>query len=315
MKILFITATNLGDTVLSMGALDELIRRYPHARFTIACGPAVTELFKSIPQVEKIIPMVKGPFVSHWRHLARQTLRHKWDVVVDLRNSILSRLYICKKIHVWNKQQDTLHKVEQIAQVIGAAPAPAPRLWYSASDHTDAKNIIPERQKTLIIGPTAKWPGKIWPAENYAALAKALTAKDSALFGAKIAVIAATGEEKQGYALYDQLDADIRIDLIAKCPLSVVSAILSRATLYIGNDSGLTHLAAASGCKTLALFGPGWPQLYRPWGPHAAFVATPENAEELLAPYKADLNAVTSSLMRSLTVDAAKIAAEKLLTA
>ena len=57
--------------------------------------------------------------------------------------------------------------------------------------------------------------------------------------------------------------------------LLVVAAVLARATLYIGNDSGLTHIAAAVDVPTLALFGPTNPQHYGPWSPHARVVDAP----------------------------------------
>ena len=63
---------------------------------------------------------------------------------------------------------------------------------------------------------------------------------------------------------------------------------------------------------TLGLFGPSWPQLYRPWGPRAAFVSTPENYVELTSYPGYDPDAVTQSLMGSLTVDAAEKAAREL---
>ena len=91
-KILFITSTRLGDGVLSTGALDHFIRRYPEARITVAYGGLVEGIFAAAPGVERVIVLKKEPYLGHWRKLARETLGMKWDVVVDLRNSLLSRL-------------------------------------------------------------------------------------------------------------------------------------------------------------------------------------------------------------------------------
>ena len=49
MNILFISATRVGDAVLSMGLLDHLIRDHPDARVTVACGPAAAPLFDAVP--------------------------------------------------------------------------------------------------------------------------------------------------------------------------------------------------------------------------------------------------------------------------
>ncbi|MHB8528837.1 MAG: glycosyltransferase family 9 protein, partial [Caulobacteraceae bacterium] len=54
-----------------------------------------------------------------------------------------------------------------------------------------------------------------------------------------------------------------------------------RARLFIGNDSGLMHLAAASGTPTLGLFGPSDEALYAPWGPLARVARGPRTFEEI----------------------------------
>src|SRR5690606_15160094 len=104
--------------------------------------------------------------------------------------------------------------------------------------------------------------------------------------GWRVAVFAAPGEERQGRAVYDALPDDRRIDLIAKTSPLEAAAALARCDFYVGNDSGLTHAAAAVGVPTLALFGVGFPELYRPWGAHAAYVSTPESREELISAYR-----------------------------
>jgi ADP-heptose:LPS heptosyltransferase len=58
------------------------------------------------------------------------------------------------------------------------------------------------------------------------------------------------------------------IDLVGRVDLVTLHAALGHARLYIGNDSGLMHLAAASGAPTLGLFGPSDERLYGPWGPN-----------------------------------------------
>ena len=86
---------------------------------------------------------------------------------------------------------------------------------------------------------------------------------------------------------------------------------MARCAMYIGNDSGLMHLAAASGTPTLGLFGPSPEQRYHPWGKNAAFTRTRESHSELVeAPGFDHRNQTT--LMDSLTVDAAVQAAEDL---
>src|SRR5690606_941321 len=61
---------------------------------------------------------------------------------------------------------------------------------------------------------------------------------------------------------------DRLIDLVGKVDPLTAYACLKRARLFIGNDSGVMHLAAAAGSPTLGLFGPSDETLYAPWGPH-----------------------------------------------
>ena len=80
---------------------------------------------------------------------------------------------------------------------------------------------------------------------------------------------------------------------------------------FVGNDSGLMHIAAASGVPTLGLFGPSREKHYAPWGDHTAVVRTKLSYDELVG--GSDYNPVTTrSLMESLSVDAVEDAAVKL---
>jgi ADP-heptose:LPS heptosyltransferase len=63
----------------------------------------------------------------------------------------------------------------------------------------------------------------------------------------------------------------------------VLAAVLARAGLYVGNDSGVSHLAAAAGCPTVALFGPTDPALWSPVGPRVRAIRSRTGAMDGLA--------------------------------
>lgn len=282
MKILFITATRLGDGVLSTGLLGHLIRTYPNAKITVACGPLVAGIFAATPNIERVIPLKKEPYAGHWLTLAQQTFWEKWDIIVDLRNSLLSRILRADKKYIWGKTQKKQHKVEQLADVLSVSPPPAPQFWFNEQLLKDGEKLIPPGSPVLAIGPSAKTPMKTWPAERFVELAKRLTKETGPFHGARLAIFAAPGEEEPARAVLDSVPAAHRIDLIAKTTPLQAAAALSRCTFYIGNDSGLMHTAAAVGIPTLGLFGPSWPYLYRPWGKNTAYVTTPETCAELI---------------------------------
>ena len=71
-----------------------------------------------------------------------------------------------------------------------------------------------------------------------------------------------------------------RIDLVG-AGIDEVGACFARIRLYIGNDSGLMHLAAAAGAPTIGLFGPTEDAIYSPWGPNSVTVRVPYSLEEI----------------------------------
>lgn len=315
MKVLFITSNRLGDGVLSTALADYIARSHPNVKFTVACGALVAPIFEGLPGRESTFILKKRKHHGHWRDLWRESIGTKWDLVVDLRDSAVSRLLFTRKAVRFGRHiNKDCHKVEQIAQVMGLRDSPpAPCLWLTAAQNEAADHFISKGTGPVLgIGPTANWIGKIWPAERFAETIAALTAKDGKLAGARVAVFAAPGEEEIARQVLETVPKDSQIDVIAKAGTGEAAAILARCALYIGNDSGLMHCAAASGIPTLGLFGPTRDDWYRPWGDHAAFVRTKESFTELTGAPDFDVKK-TGSLMGALeTVDVIK-AAERLL--
>lgn len=325
MNVLFITSSRLGDAVLSMGLLDHIIRTRPGARITVVCGGLPASLFEGVPSLERIVVMKKQSWHRHWFSLWRQTVGTKWDMVVDLRDSAVSRLVRARERYIHTVSIDrNLHKVEQNAAVMRLDYVPGPRLWVTETQNINAQALLfsnpphlnhPPSGRgdgreggvatppILAIGPTANWPGKMWPAENFIELIKRITAADGMLPNVRVAVFAAPGEEEAARKVLSSVPVERQIDMIAKCDPGTAAAALSLCTLYVGNDSGLMHCAAAAGIPTLGLFGPSWPHLYRPWGSRAAYVSTPEDYAALTSYEGYDPTKVTDSLMQSLKVN------------
>lgn len=303
MKILFITSSRLGDAVLSTGLLDHMIRTYPGARITVACGPLATTIFEGVPGLERIIPLKKQKHNRHWIELWREVWPTRWDIVVDLRNSAVSRLIRAKSRYIFSSRVDqSLHKVQQNAAVMRLADVPSPVLWPTQAQQQKASELVPSGGPVLGVGPTANWAGKTWPVERFIELVSALTADDGILPHARVAVFAAPGEEAAALQVLESVPEHRRIDVIAKADPGTVAAALARCDFYVGNDSGLMHCAAAAGVPTFGLFGPSWPHLYRPWGKRVAYASTPQNYDQLINFPGFDSKTV-GSLMTSLSVD------------
>ncbi|HLI22150.1 MAG TPA: glycosyltransferase family 9 protein, partial [Stellaceae bacterium] len=85
MRLLFVTATRIGDAVLSTGVLSRLLDRFPGARVTVAAGRDAAPIFADLPGLERIISIEKRAWRLHWLGLYRAVAGKRWDVVVDLR--------------------------------------------------------------------------------------------------------------------------------------------------------------------------------------------------------------------------------------
>lgn len=281
MKVLFITSSRIGDAVLSTGLLDYISEKHPDAKVTIACAPLVVSLFEGYPNLERIISVKKQKHNKHWLDVWKQVFQVKWDMVVDLRNSAVSRLVRAKKRYIFGRHIDSgLHKVEQNAAVMGLTETPAPKLWFTDTQKKNAESLIPKDGPILGVGPTANWLAKTWPSENFIEIIKFMTSEDRLMLGARVAVFAAPGEEESAYEVLNSIPGEGRLDVIAKTDPGTAAAAIARCNFYIGNDSGLMHCAAAAGVPTLGLFGPSWPHLYRPW--NGDYIATPETFAELI---------------------------------
>jgi ADP-heptose:LPS heptosyltransferase len=310
MTILFITSTRVGDAILSSGLLAHLIERHPGARVTVACGPQAAPLFEAVPGLEHLWVLDKMAFSLHWPALWAKAAGRCWGVLVDLRGSPMFFTLAARRRYRLRPAPDT-HRVRQLAAVLGLADdPPGPRVWCDDDRRQTARRLIPGGPPVLALGPTANWRAKTWRAERFAELVQRLTGPQGLLPGGRIAVFARDDERPSALALIQSIPADRCIDLVGRVDLLTAYACFERSALYVGNDSGLMHLAAASGVPTLGLFGPSKEALYAPWGPAAASVRTPESFAEIFPP--AFDHRTSDTLMNSLSVDAVEAAAREL---
>lgn len=309
-RILFITASRIGDAVLSTGLLAWLLRENPGARVTVACGAVAVPLFQAAPGVERVIPMVKRRRAGHWIDLWRATCGTFWDLVVDLRGSALGWLIPTRRRRIIKSSWVPRHRTVHLAELLGIGPQ-RPVLWVTPEAEAEAARLLPSGSPVLALGPTANWGAKQWPADRFLQLAERLTAASGILSGARVAVSGGPNERGGIAALMDGLPPGRLIDLVGTCPLGTVAACLRRADLYVGNDSGLMHMAAAAGIPTLGLFGPSSEVFYGPCGLRAASVRGPRSFEDICHAPDFDHRS-TACMMLDLDVDKVVRAAEAL---
>jgi ADP-heptose:LPS heptosyltransferase len=184
---------------------------------------------------------------------------------------------------------------EQHAAMLGIAPAPLPVVWTAQADRSRAATLLPAGRPVIGLGATANWAPKAWPADRFAELFRKLAV--GPLTDAIPAVFGGPGEEERAMAGPLLAVLPDAIDLCGKLTLPEAAACIQRCSIYIGNDSGLTHLAAASGAPTIGLCG-----------------ATMDRAEEMApAGLRADWALADDLSMESLSVETAYAACLRML--
>jgi ADP-heptose:LPS heptosyltransferase len=282
-RILFISSTRIGDAVLSTGLLGHLMAQYPSARFTLACGPAAEGVFARMPGLERLWVLRKRKYSLHWLGLWWFAVRRRWDLVVDLRGSAMVFMLPTRARALMRGGRRAGHRLAHLAEILRLSPPPLPLAWFNAADTARTSEIA---GPFLALGPSANWHYKVWPAERFVALARALTGPGGALAGHGIVILGGPGEAEAAMVAPVLAALPGAVDMVGKLTLPEAAALLSRASLYIGNDSGLMHLAAAAAAPTLGLFGPTNAEEYAPSGPHARVVeadrhVSPPGATEL----------------------------------
>ncbi len=287
MKILFITSTRIGDAVLSTGMLVWLLQQYPTAKITLVCGELPAPLFNALPNLERIYAVKKRRYGLHFAALWQKIFFNNWEMVVDLRGSALAYLLWAKKRIVYHSsKRDTRHKVEQLAGLLGVSASEAsPYLWVSEQQALRAEEILSQTTKIfttkIFFAPTANWDQKEWPIEHFIELSQLLLQKNPDLV---LVILSAEHEKERVLPLLAALPEKNCLNLAGNLPLDLIPALLKKAALFVGNDSGLMHISAACGTNTIGLFGPTNADVYGAWGENCQVIRSKDNTMRGISP-------------------------------
>jgi ADP-heptose:LPS heptosyltransferase len=271
--ILFIASSRIGDAVLASGIIKRLHDEIPNARFTVVAGPVSAPLFADVPNLDKLVVMEKTKGKGHWFKLWTQVRGRNWGLIVDRRGSSISRFLRAKRRAVHRTVAgDPVHKVIEAARLLKVADdPPGPFLFTSAATEAKADALLGKGDGPILaVAPAANWIGKTWPTERFALLAVQLMQKGQPFENGRLLILGGPDDRRAAEPLRRSLPRDRWIDLTGQADLLTTYACLKRARLFVGNDSGLMHMAAAAGAPTLGLFGPSDERLYGPWGEYTA---------------------------------------------
>jgi ADP-heptose:LPS heptosyltransferase len=313
--ILFITATRIGDAVLSSGLIKRLHDEIPNARFTVVAGPVAAPLFAEVPGLDEVIVFAKSKDGGHWFDLWRKVRGTKWGLIVDMRGSGISRFLSTKRRAIYRKPHEMMHKVMEAARTLRIEDEPAaPHIFTSPEIEAYAEELTSTGSGPILaLAPSANWVGKTWPVERFSRVAMRLLGPNGPMKGGRLMVLGGPDEQEIARNLKDVVIRKQFIDLVGKVDLLTAFACLKRARLFIGNDSGTMHLAAAAGVPTLGLFGPSDETHYAPWGPNTRVVRGPRTFEEIRMVDPSFQQALCH--MMDLPVETVATAAEELLAA
>lgn len=280
MRVLFVTSTRIGDAVLSTGLLNHLGKTIPEAQITVAVGYLPAPLFTQFPAVKRIIPLRKHRFGLHWSKLWISTFGSVWDIVIDLRGSALGWLLLSKQRKIICKPLPNEHRVETLARMMNLSSPPSPVLPTGSLPKRIAKKHIGGKT-TIGLGVTANWPPKIWPADRFISLAENIIGVNGPFHGARLAVFGGPGEEDIARPVLDALGPSAA-NFVGNFDICATAALIEKCGLFIGNDSGLMHMAAALNVPTIGLFGPSPPEQYAPWGENCRAISGDVSYRELV---------------------------------
>lgn len=286
-RVLVVRLRSIGDTVLSTPSLLALRRFLPNARIDILLEDWVAPVLEGSDVVDEVIPIGKGS-LSRLR-TALELRRNKYDVVfnfhggttstfltrftgarhrVGYKNYQYSSLYtelLLSSSDFWG--EDKTHSAEQQLALLGfvgvpVSDRPKSLLKVSPEAAEEIGTLLHvygiDEDKLALLHPSTAFVTKQWEPENYARIAEYF----AAMRITRVAV--ATPAEAETLA---KVVGSSRVSIFPFDNLSLpqITALAARAEIFVGNDSGIAHIAAAVGTPTVVIFGSSNRDHWRPW--------------------------------------------------
>jgi heptosyltransferase III len=273
----------IGDTLLTFPVIASLRKRYAPAHLTLIGNATTLPLAQASGLVDEVFDYQE----PRWSHLFLPPNSRVYPDTIFDRVTRRSQLAICwlrdpegnverhllsvgiqhvivTPGHPDNAAKTHIHITDFLAQSIGLPPLGT---LQTLTIPLPALAPVMRLPRLVILHPGSGGKNKCWPLERFATVADWLCQQQYTLL-----VLTGPAEEEQ--ELLQRLFPRPCI-FLADAPLLTIAQHIQQCQCYIGNDSGLTHLAAMLGCPTLALFGPtSNPTLWHPPGPSVTIVHT-----------------------------------------
>lgn len=267
-RILFISLSNIGDAIMTTPVLERLHQLYPDASIDLICDKRSKILFQHCPYRGEIIIKDKRADKLTLARQLKGLRKTRYDLIVDLRTDGLAYLLRARqRLTKWGRKAYGPHAVEELISIIHRINPdkviPPTTTWLDDTSLAQAEQLTDSLPGScwLAMGPGANWPPKTWASDKFAEVANAL--KDAV---DAVIILGGPKDLQECEATQALLNMPF-IELAGKTDLLGAAAVIKKCSLFIGNDSGLGHLASAVGTPSITVFGPGRPQRYHPWSP------------------------------------------------
>jgi predicted lipopolysaccharide heptosyltransferase III len=325
-NILIIKLRYIGDVLLATPVLHALRERFPDAHIAAAVNRGTEDILKWNPDLNEVLVVERSGLAAQLRFLG-EIRRRRFDCVIDLtdgdRAAILARFSSApvriglNEEHRWRGllytavarlEPSVPHRIERDLETVrslGIQPkAGLPVLRTSAQDDEAAARLLDEiageplsngMQPLIMFQPGARYWFKAWPVERFADLANRLAERGDC----RILI----GGHAQERAMADDIAARTRakpVVLAGRTTVLQYAAILKRCALFVGNDNGPMHMAAALSVPVVALFGPSNPA---EWGPRGERVEVLYKGLDCRRCFHPTCTRGEESCMKQITVD------------
>jgi heptosyltransferase-3 len=277
--ILVIRPGAIGDALLAFPVLKALRKHYAGMPITLVSNAQVLPLALAFGVAEQAFDFQD----IRWSELfsttgisdsSLLTLLKQTDLAIcwmrDTNGIVERNLNMSGVTHVMIApgrpfEGEHIHIVNYLANTVGLSIAMsqfiAPSSWPTPNTVSDATT-----DRSVAIHPGSGAAQKCWPASRFAAVIERLWQQNRSVL-----LIAGPADSERVHDVFQQFSsppAPDMLKLLTNAPLLEVARQLQPCRCYLGNDSGITHLAAMLGVPTIAIFGPTDPAVWRPVGPY-----------------------------------------------
>ncbi len=285
-SILVIHQGALGDFILALPALETLRKAYPQAELEIIGYPGILQLVDQRFYAGRILSIEQRGLSSFFVRggpldPSVSRLFGRFDLIAlfgkDEEGTFVGNLQrVCRGpiLHIrsfptWGERIHlTDHLLRQFAQHGFPISVSHPRLHLKESDQDWGRKFwrskgltTEERSEAFVLHPGSGSRKKVWPLERFLILAKILQDR----FNSKILIVLGPAEETETERVFEGMAPHSLIQAKGLSLLQLAS-VIKGCRVFIGNDSGISHLASALEVPTVVLFGPTDPEVWSPRG-------------------------------------------------